>query len=62
MNGTITNTTHIDEMNRFNGVFIRAPGIVSIDEREQVKVLATLANDSGNSQKPSFPNGINSIQ
>ena len=43
-------------MNRFNGIFIRAPGIVSIDEREQVKVLATLTNNSGNTQKPSFVN------
>ena len=57
MNGTIAKTNQIDEINRFNGIFIRAPGIVSIDDQEQVKVLATLDNDSGNTQKPSFSNG-----
>ena len=57
ISGIITKTNQIDEINRFNGIFIRAPGIVSIDDREQVKVLATLANDSGNTQKPSSANG-----
>ena len=27
---------------KFHGIFIRAPGIVSIDNKELVKVLATL--------------------
>ena len=56
-NDNITRPTQVDEINWFNGIFIRAPGIVSIEDREQVKVLATLPNDSGNTQKPSFPNG-----
>ena len=54
----MTRPTQIDECNWFNGIFIRAPGIVSIEDKEQVQVLATLPNDSGNTQKPSCTNGI----
>ena len=57
-NDAMTRPTQIDECNWFNGIFIRAPGIVSIEDKEQVQVLATLPNDSGNTQKPSCTNGI----
>ena len=35
----------------FHGIFIRAPGIVSIENEEDVKILATLCENHGGAQR-----------
>ena len=41
---------------KFHGIFIRAPGIVSIDNKEDVKVLATLPRGKNGNFNPSSIN------
>ena len=50
-----------DNDSTFHGIFIRAPGIVSVDNKNDVKVLATL-NTCSNEVKQSSCNGSNDVK
>ena len=49
-----------DNDTTFHGIFIRAPGIVSVDNKNDVKVLATL-NTCSNEVEQSSCNGSNDV-
>ena len=50
-----------DNGKTFHGIFIRAPGIVTVDNKKDVKVLATL-NTFSSEVKQTSCNGTNDVE
>ena len=50
-----------DKCTKFHGIFIRAPGIVTVDNKKDVKVLATL-NTFSREVKQTSCNGTNGFK
>ena len=45
-------------MATYNGIFIRAPGIVSLDNKEKVKILASLPYDFDSKMQSTIKAGM----